>query len=391
MPLNFNHIDIQSINFNNTPLDKVTFNGVTVWENWVEKTGNISVPSRSGSGWGSSSWKDLGKEIIPLQVRLYFSWAGNGMSYSTSCGGYLSGALQEDKQDAYNLVGSNTSSIGVNGNGSENEYHDVAAVSQKPIRYIRSGCGGGNGGGSVTYSSSGSITKWLERPSAPVVEQQYFTYRHLNTDIHIYKQGNETMRLLQSDTRYPLSAFYTNEGITKAIINCSFFNGDIVLGRNQGDLFNNTHDQSGFYDMVILKNNSYVLKPMASWDYQFNSDVVAGFSPAAILIQDSADVELISSAIVDNSKITARNPQTALGYVDNKFIFIVSEGRNSNDTGLTGIELRSYIKTLYPSIEMLVLLDGGGSSEMIVNGEIVNYLSDGSERAMLNGLAMIIK
>ncbi len=167
MPLNFNHIDIQSINFNNTALDKVTFNGITVWENWVEKTGDISIPSRTGNGWGSGSWKDLGKEIIPLQARLYFSWSGSGMNTSTSCGGYLSGALQENKQDAFNLAGSNTSSIGANGNGSENEYHDIAAALQKPIRYIRSGCGGGNGGGSVIYSSSGSITKWLERPSDP--------------------------------------------------------------------------------------------------------------------------------------------------------------------------------------------------------------------------------
>ena len=391
-PIIFNDIQQDSIIYNNIELDKVYFNNILVFENWVEKTGDISIPSRSGTGWGSSSWKDIGKEIIPLQVRLYFSWAGSGMQYSTSCGGYLSGALASDKSDAFNLVNSKTGSIGINGNGSENNVHNVSEQNQKPIRYIRSGCGGGTGGGSVTYGSSGSIVKWLERPnSSPIPETQLVRHRYLNTDIYTYEQKSESIRLLQSSTRNPLSSFYSNEGTIKCIINCSYFNGNIVLGRNQGDLFNNTHDQTGFYDMVILKNNSYVLKPMASWDYQTNSDVVAGFSPAAILIQNSQDVELISSAIVDNSKITTKNPQTALGYVNGKFIFIASEGRNSNDTGLNGSELRTFIKTIYPSVEMLVLLDGGGSTEMIVDGEIINYLSDGNERSMLNGLAMIIK
>ena len=37
------------------------------------------------------------------------------------------------------------------------------------------------------------------------------------------------------------------------------------------------------------------------------------------------------------------------------------------------------------------MLDGGGSSEMIVNNVIVNYLSDGSERRMCNGLAFLKK
>ena len=42
MPLNFNYIDVQSINFNNTPLDQITFNGVTVWENWKAWNDNKS-------------------------------------------------------------------------------------------------------------------------------------------------------------------------------------------------------------------------------------------------------------------------------------------------------------------------------------------------------------
>ena len=221
----------------------------------------------------------------------------------------------------------------------------------------------------------------------------YRKYRYLDTDIHIYTQDNETVRLLQVSSINKLSVMaLTDKEIIypKAIINCSYFdaNGGYVLGRNQGDERNDTHDQEGYYDMVILKNNSYILKPMKSWDYQSNPDVVAGFSPAAILIQNSIDVELLSTAIVNTTKITSKNPQTALGYANGKFIFIVSDGRSSSNSGVNGRELRTFIKQTIPSIEMLVLLDGGGSSEMIVNRHIMNIPSDGKERPMFNGLAL---
>ena len=51
----------------------------------------------------------------------------------------------------------------------------------------------------------------------------YFKDRYKSTDIHIYEQANETIRLLQADKKYPLSKFYSNEAKVKAIINCSYF------------------------------------------------------------------------------------------------------------------------------------------------------------------------
>ena len=217
----------------------------------------------------------------------------------------------------------------------------------------------------------------------------YFKDRYKSTDIHIYEQANETIRLLQADKKYPLSKFYSNEGKVKTIINCSYFTNDYVLGRNQGDLKNDTHDQEGFYDLVFLKDGTYKLGNFKSWDY---TDVLAGFSVATVLIKDGVNSERCSSAICNNTKISSRNPQTCVAVLKgNKVIFIVSEGRNSNDVGLTGYDVRNYVRDNYPDVELLVQLDGGGSSEMIVDGVIKNYLSDGKERSMFNGLALLKK
>ena len=212
-------------------------------------------------------------------------------------------------------------------------------------------------------------------------------YRYKETDINVIEQTDETVRLLQSDKKYPLSKFYIGGAKVKAIINCSYFTNDYVLGRNQGDLFNNTHDQDGFYDLVFTKDGKYHLGSFKSWDYTEN--VLAGFSVATVLIKDGQDIELISNAICDHSKIDNRDPQTAVAVTkQNEAIFIVADGRSTRNKGLTGYELRDFVKSL-DDIELLCQLDGGGSSEMIVDGKIVNNPSDGTERKMFNALALI--
>ena len=214
-------------------------------------------------------------------------------------------------------------------------------------------------------------------------------YRYLNTDIFIEEQGRNKIRLLQTSKKYKLSKIRSNEGPIKSIVNCSYFTESYVLGRNQGDMFNNTHDQSGFWDLVFLKDGSYVLGQFKSWDYCKADDVLAGFSVATVLMLGGADCEKISTAITTSSKVTTKAPQTALAVLKTgEVLQIVSDGRTTANAGLTGKQLRTFLKGKY-DIDLLVQLDGGGSSEMVVDGKIVNKPSDGSERGMFNGFAFI--
>lgn len=53
------------------------------------------------------------------------------------------------------------------------------------------------------------------------------------------------------------------------------------------------------------------------------------------------------------------------------------------------LKLESFIRQTYPTIELLCQLDGGGSTQMIVEGNTVNKPSDGVQRPLFNALAFV--
>ena len=71
------------------------------------------------------------------------------------------------------------------------------------------------------------------------------------------------------------------------------------------------------------------------------------------------------------SAIGGRNPRTAIGYTrDNNLIMLTADGREGASIGLTLMELASLMKEF--GCVNAMNLDGGGSTVMYVNGQIVN-------------------
>ena len=70
------------------------------------------------------------------------------------------------------------------------------------------------------------------------------------------------------------------------------------------------------------------------------------------------------------------NPRTAIGQISElHYVVIVSDGRTSESTGLSLLELAQEFKDR--GCTTAYNLDGGGSSTMYFNGEIVNNPTDG--------------
>ena len=85
-----------------------------------------------------------------------------------------------------------------------------------------------------------------------------------------------------------------------------------------------------------------------------------------------------------------RAPRTALGLKkDGTLLLLVLDGRSATSSGLTLEELAQYLVKL--GAESAVNFDGGGSSEMVINGRIVNKPSDGRERYVSIGLGLFTK
>ena len=93
---------------------------------------------------------------------------------------------------------------------------------------------------------------------------------------------------------------------------------------------------------------------------------VLSFGPG--LVEDG---EIAVSENEEVGKAMASNPRTALGVTeDGHYLFVVSDGRTSESEGLSLYEMAEFMQSL--GAATAYNLDGGGSSTMYFNGEVVN-------------------
>ena len=84
----------------------------------------------------------------------------------------------------------------------------------------------------------------------------------------------------------------------------------------------------------------------------------------------------------------ARQPRTAVGVTgDGRILLVVVDGRSRRSIGVTLGQLRDIMRDL--GAVTALNLDGGGSSEMVVDGEVVNDPSDGHERHITNAILVL--
>ena len=84
-----------------------------------------------------------------------------------------------------------------------------------------------------------------------------------------------------------------------------------------------------------------------------------------------------------------RHPRTAIGFNadSTRLYFVVVDGRHMTSVGVTLLEMKGIFDAL--GAVTAVNLDGGGSSCMVVNDEVLNHPSDGTVRAVGNGCLLV--
>ena len=113
-------------------------------------------------------------------------------------------------------------------------------------------------------------------------------------------------------------------------------------------------------------------------------------SGGPLLLQDGRVKVRTAEEKIAKDIAAGRAPRTAAGVKkDGSVILLVVDGRSSLSAGMTLDELARYLLRL--GARDAVNFDGGGSSEMVVRGKIVNKPSDGSERAVSMGLGVFRK
>ncbi len=122
--------------------------------------------------------------------------------------------------------------------------------------------------------------------------------------------------------------------------------------------------------VATFEGAMYVLKSddLARWEHDIEAEDVVTAGP--VLLVGGADEPLVK-----NDFNTRRNPRTAVGRkADGTVLLVVADGRNREAAGLSMRELQQVMAAL--GCVDAINLDGGGSTTMVVHGEVVNHPSD---------------
>ena len=236
------------------------------------------------------------------------------------------------------------------------------------------GRGGQGSTGSTSSTSSGTVIGTYSDSKSKITVTQYRAY-----DSNIYVADVEV-----TDGTSILSAFANNtygRNITDTTSDMAeennavlAINGDYYGARQSGYVIRNgvvyRNQGSNGEDMVISKDGSlsFISESDTTTDSLIQKQAWQVLSFGPVLVENG------QIAVTENDEVgmaMASNPRTAIGTVaKNHYLFVVSDGRTSESAGLSLYELANFMKSL--GATNVYNLDGGGSSTMVFQGEVVN-------------------
>ena len=154
-------------------------------------------------------------------------------------------------------------------------------------------------------------------------------------------------------------------------------NGDYYGANTTGYVIRNgvvyrdtVREDSSNGDLAIYKDGSFkiIYEDQVSADQLVKDGVVnlLAFGPSLV---ENGEIVVDTNSEVGQSM--SSNPRTAIGIIDeNHYIIIVSDGRTSESQGLSLYEMAEVMKSY--GVKTAYNLDGGGSSTMYFNGQVIN-------------------
>ena len=168
-------------------------------------------------------------------------------------------------------------------------------------------------------------------------------------------------------------------------------NGDYYGANSTGYVIRNgvvyrdtVREDSSNGDLAIYKDGSFkvIYEDQISAEQLVNDGVVnlLAFGPALV---ENGEIAVDTNTEVGQAMVS--NPRTAIGMIDeNHYIIVVSDGRTSESEGLSLYQLAEVMKSY--GAKTAYNLDGGGSSTLYFNGQVINKPTTGgnkiSERAV---------
>lgn len=224
-------------------------------------------------------------------------------------------------------------------------------------------------------------------PKPNQIKKGYRQIRMFDTNIHIYETSLDEhvdVTLGKPGKLEKLSAIDDPNIIEICKINGGFFNTDgskehLGLFMREGQIYNNYDNV--FITFVYYKNGTTEIRIVDNYEWinywKYSAYWAIGTSYS--LVRDGK-IDIVNANHFAHSKSV--NPRTMIGQlsIDKTFILAVADGRNNKSNGLTATQQAEVMLSL--GCINAANLDGGGSTQMIVNDKIVNVPSDGFERSI---------
>ena len=204
------------------------------------------------------------------------------------------------------------------------------------------------------------------------------TYREYDTNIYVAEvelSKNAQIETAFAQNSYGKNVTATTSSMAESSAAILAINGDYYGVRDNGYVIRDgviyrSSAKADQEDLVIYKDGSMKIINESEVSAQELVDegavTVLSFGPA--LVEDG---KVSVSQNDEVGKAMASNPRTAIAITeDNHYLFIVSDGRTDESEGLSLYELAIFAASL--GAKTVYNLDGGGSSTMYFNGNVVN-------------------
>ena len=172
-------------------------------------------------------------------------------------------------------------------------------------------------------------------------------------------------------------------------------NGDYYGANSTGYVIRNgvvyrdtVRENSNNGDLAIYKDGSFKI----IYEDQISADQLVKDGVVNLLAFGPALVENSEIAVGTNEEVgqaLASNPRTAIGIIDeNHYIIVVSDGRTSESKGLSLYQMAEVMKSY--GVKTAYNLDGGGSSTLYFNGQVINKPTTGGNKISERSVSDIV-
>lgn len=206
---------------------------------------------------------------------------------------------------------------------------------------------------------------------------QYTEYTTNGTTIHVADVQLTSIEYLKTafaENTYGKNVTESTSDIAAAHDAVLAINGDYYGVQEKGYVIRNGivyRDKAGTSDIlcIYVDGSMNIVDPSTVTAKELvEQGVWQAFSFGPGLIENG---EISVSLNSEVGKAKASNPRTAIGMIDElHYVFVVSDGRSDESEGLSLYELATFMEQL--GVKTAYNLDGGGSSTMVFQNEVVN-------------------